>query len=81
MQKHTASNGHLRAQTAVLAKQKTVRETAIAQSLAKGKKEQEERDQREVAVKITTAYFWQKKKSLSASFRVSLICRKRMAWT
>ena len=69
MQKHAASNGHLCAQTAVLAKQKPVRETAIAQSLAKGKKEQEERDQREVAVKITTAYFLAKEEIPFSKFQ------------
>ena len=57
MQKHAKSNGHLRTQTAVLAMQKPVRETVIAQSLSKGRKDEEERDRREVAVKMTTAYF------------------------
>ena len=37
--------------------QKPVRETVIAQSLRKGRKDEEERDRREVAVKMTTAYF------------------------
>ena len=36
MQKHAASNGHLRAQAAALAKQKPVCEGPIAQSLARG---------------------------------------------
>lgn len=56
MQKHAKSNGHLRAQTAVLAMHKPVRENVIAQSLGKGRKDEEERDRREVAVKMTTAY-------------------------
>ena len=77
MQKHAASNGHLRAQTAVLAKQKPVRETAIAQSLAKGKKEQEERDQREVAVKITTAYFLAKEEILFSKFQGLIDLQKK----
>lgn len=57
MQKHVKSNGHLRAQTAVLAMQKPVRETVIAQSFKKGRKDEEEKERREVAVKMTTAYF------------------------
>lgn len=57
MQKHVKSNGHLRAQTAVLAMQKPVRETVIAQSFKKGRKDEEEKKRREVAVKMTTAYF------------------------
>lgn len=77
MQKHAASNGHLRAQTAVLAKQKPVRETAIAQSLAKGKKEQEERDQREVAVKITTAYFVAKEEIPFSKFQGLIDLQKK----
>ena len=77
MQKHAASNGHLRAQTAVLAKQKPVRETAIAQSLAKGKKEQEERDQREVAVKITTAYFLAKEEIPFSKFQGLIDLQKK----
>ena len=77
MQKHAASNGHLRAQTAMLAKQKPVRETAIAQSLAKGKKEQEERDQREVAVKITTAYFLAKEEIPFSKFQGLIDLQKK----
>lgn len=77
MQKHAASNGHIRAQTAVLAKQKPVRETAIAQSLAKGKKEQEERDQREVAVKITTAYFLAKEEIPFSKFQGLIDLQKK----
>lgn len=57
MQKHAKSNGHLLAQTAVLAMQKPVCETVIAQSLGKGRKDDEERDRREVAVKMTAVYF------------------------
>lgn len=77
MQKHAASNGHLRAQAAVLAKQKPVRETAIAQSLAKGKKEQEDRDRREVAVKITTAYFLAKEEIPFSKFQGLIYLQKK----
>ncbi|XP_068749360.1 E3 SUMO-protein ligase KIAA1586-like [Montipora capricornis] len=58
MQKHAASNGHLRAQAAALAKQKPVCQGPIAQSLARGigRSMQEEKDRKEVTVKITTAY-------------------------
>ena len=57
MQKHAKSNGHLRAQTAVLAMQKPVHETVNAQSFNKGRKDEEEKERREVAMKMTTAYF------------------------
>lgn len=62
MQKYAKSNGHLRAQTAVLAMQKPVRETVIAQSFNKGKKDEEEKARREVVVNMTTAYFIAKEK-------------------
>jgi len=70
MQKHAKSNGHLRAQTAVLAMQKPVRETVIAQSLGKGRKDEEERDRREVAVKMTTAYFIAKEELPFSKFQI-----------
>ena len=57
MQKHASSNAHMRAQNAVLARQKPVRESVLAQSFSKGKKDLEERERKEVAVKMTTAYF------------------------
>lgn len=57
MQKHAKSNGHLRAQTAVLAMQKPVHETVIGESFNKSRKDEEEKERREVAVKMTTAFF------------------------
>ena len=57
------------AQAAVLAKQKPVRETVLAQSFSKGRKDQEEKDQREVAVKMTTAYFLAKEKIPFSKFQ------------
>ena len=57
MQKHASSNSHLRAQSAVLARQKPVRESVLAQSFSKGKQDLEERERKEVAIKMTTAYF------------------------
>lgn len=52
----TSTNGQLCAQAAALSKEKPVHEGPIAQSLARRRKEQEEKDRREEAVKITTAY-------------------------
>ena len=77
MQKHAASNGHLRAQAAVLAKQKPVRETVIAQSLTKGRKDQEEKDRREVAVKMTTAYFLAKEELPFSKFQGLINLQKK----
>ena len=77
MQKHTKSNGHLRAQTAVLAMQKPVRETVIAQSLGKGRKDEEERDRREVAVKMTTAYFIAKEELPFSKFQGLIDLQKK----
>lgn len=40
-----------------MAKQKPVRESVLVQSFSKATKDLEERDRREVAIKMTTAYF------------------------
>lgn len=77
MQKHAASNGHIRAQAAVLAKQKPIRETAIAQSLAKGRKDQEEKDWREVAVKMTTAFYLAKEELPFSKFQGLIELQKK----
>lgn len=77
MQKHAASNGHIRAQAAVLAKQKPIRETAIAQSLAKGRKDQEEKDRREVAVKMTTAFYLAKEELPFSKFQGLIELQKK----
>ena len=69
MQKHAISKNHMCAQAAVLAKQKPVRETVLAQSFSKGRKDQEEKDQREVAVKMTTAYFLAKEEIPFSKFQ------------
>lgn len=79
MQKHAASNGHIRAQAAVLAKQKPIRETAIAQSLAKGRKDQEEKDRKEVAVKMTTAFYLAKEEFPFSKFQ-GLIELSKKEW-
>ena len=57
MQKHAKSNGHLRAQNAVLAMQRPVHETVIGESFNKSRKDEEEKERREVAVKMTKAFF------------------------
>jgi len=54
---HAKSNSHLRAHTALLSQQKPVCETMLVQSFSKATKDLDERDQKEVAVKMTTAYF------------------------
>ena len=77
MQKHAKSNGHLHAQTAVPAMQKPVRETFIAQSFSKGRKDDEERDQREVAVKMTTAYFIAKEELPFSKFQGLINLQKK----
>ena len=75
MQKHAASNGHIRAQAAVLAKQKPIR--AIAQSLAKGRKDQEEKDRRDVAVKMTTAFYLAKEELPFSKFQGLIELQKK----
>ncbi|KAL9978046.1 hypothetical protein ACROYT_G015523 [Oculina patagonica] len=69
MQKHAISKNHMCAQAAVLAKQKPVRETVVAQSFSKGRKDQEEKDRRAVAVKMTTAYFLAKEEIPFSKFQ------------
>lgn len=54
---HAKSNSHLHAHTALLSQQKPVRETMLVQSFSKATKDLDERDRKEVAVKMTTAYF------------------------
>lgn len=60
MQKHAINNNHIRAQTAMLAKKKPVCETVLAQSVSRGRKDQQKKERREVAVKMRTAYFLMK---------------------
>ena len=56
LQKHNVGGGHLRARDVVLAKQKPVENSTIAQSFQKGETASEERNRKDVAVKINTAY-------------------------
>ena len=65
------------AQTAVLAMQKPVRETVTAKSLSKGRKDEEERDRREVAVKMTTAYFIAKEELPFSKFQGLINLQKK----
>lgn len=78
MQKYAKSNGHLRAQAAVLAMQKPVRETVIVQSFNKGKKDEEEKERREVVVNMTTAYFIAKEKIPFSKFPGLINLQRRM---
>ena len=57
IQLHGSSNGHIRAMTALRAKQNPVAHSSIARSFAKGQRDQEERDQKEIVIKMNTAYF------------------------
>ncbi len=59
----------MRAQYATLAKQKPVRESVLAKSFSKGTKNLEERDRREVAIKMTTAYFIAKEELPFSKFK------------
>ena len=77
MRIHGESNGHLKAQKAVLAQQKAVRETVLAQSFSKGTKDMQERDQREVAIKMTTAYFIAKEELPFSKFSPLIALQKK----
>ena len=57
IQIHGSSNGFFRAMTAVRAKQNPVSQSSIARSFSKGQKEQEERDRKEMTIKMNMAYF------------------------
>lgn len=57
IQLHGSSNGHIRAMTALRTKQNPVAHSSIARSFAKGQRDQEERDQKEMVIKMNTAYF------------------------
>ena len=54
-----------------------MRKTVIAQSLSKGRKDEEERDQREVAVKMTTAYFIAKEELPFSKFQGLIDLQKK----
>jgi len=57
IQIHGTSNGHFQALLAIQAKCESVLQSSIAQSFWKGTKDKEERDRREMAVKLNIAYF------------------------
>jgi len=77
IQKHAARNGHLHARTVELGKQKPVCETVIAQSLTKGRKDLEEKDRREQAVKVTTGYFLAKEELPFSKFQGTINLQKK----
>ena len=68
----------MRAQTAVLAMQKSVHETVIGQSFNKGRKDKEGKERREVAVKMTTAFFIAKQELLFSTFPGLITFKRRI---
>ena len=77
LQKHNIGGGHIRARDVVLARQKPVDESPIAQSLGKGRKATEEQGHKEVAVKINTAYLIAKEELPFSKFGAILSLQKK----
>ena len=77
---HAKSNGHLRTRTALLSQQKPVRKTMLVQSFSKATKDLDERDRKEVAVKMTTAYFVAKEEPPFSKFN-PLISLQKKEWS
>ena len=74
---HVKSNGHLRAHTALLSQQKPVRETMLVQSFFKATKDLDGRDRKEVAIKMTTAYFVAKEELPFSKFNSLISLQKK----
>ena len=74
---HAKSNGHLRTRTALLSQQKPVRETMLLQSFSRATKDLDERDRKEVAVKMTTAYFVAKEEPPFSKFSPLISLQKK----
>ena len=74
---HAKSNGHLRAHTVLLSQQKPVRETMLVQSFFKATKDLDGRDRKEVAVKMTTAYFVAKEELPFSKFNSLISLQKK----
>ena len=77
MRIHGESNGHLKAQKAVLAQQRPVRETVLAQSFFNATKDLQERDRRKVAVKMMTAFFMAKEELPFSKFSALVALQKK----
>lgn len=77
MRIHKESNGHLRAQRALLSHQQPVCESAFVQSFAKRTKDLQERDRREVAIKMTTTYFIAKEELPFCKFSALIALQKK----
>lgn len=77
IQIHGTSNGHLRALTAVQTKCESASQSSIAKSFWKGTKDKEERDRREMAVKLNTAYFVAKEELPFSKFEGLLALQKK----
>ena len=74
---HAKTNGHLRAHTDLLSQQKPVPETMLMQSFSKATKDLDERDRKEVAVKMTTAYFVAKEELPFSKFNPLISLQKK----
>ena len=77
LQKHNIGGGHLRAQDAALAKQKPVENSTIAQSFQKGEKASEEKNRKDVAAKINTAYLIAKEELPLSKFEPILALQRK----
>lgn len=75
IQIYGTSNGHLRALTAMQAKRESVSLSSIAKSFWKGTNDKEERDRREMAIKMNTAYFLAKEELPFSKFEGLLALR------
>lgn len=77
VQKHATSNVQMRAQNATLAKQKPVCESFLVKCFLKGTKNLDERDHREVAIKMTTVYFIAKEELPFSKFNGLILLQKK----
>ena len=77
LQKHNIGGGHLPAQDAALAKQKPVENSTIAQSFQKGEKASEEKNRKDVAAKINTAYLIAKEELPLSKFEPILALQRK----
>lgn len=77
LQKHNIGGGHLRVRAAVLAKQKPVENSTIAQSFQKGEKASEEKNRKDIAAKINTAYLIAKEELPFSKFEPILALQRK----
>ncbi|XP_068671116.1 zinc finger protein 862-like [Montipora foliosa] len=77
LQKHNIGGGHLCARDAVLANQKPVENSTIAQSFQKGEKASKEKHQKDGEAKINTAYFIAKEELSFSKFEPILALQRK----